>query len=142
MLLVKSHLKHAFHVLRYLKGSLGTEISFKHRNSLNLSAFVDSDWAKCKVTIKYVTGYVIYLGNNRVSWKRKKQTVLAKSLAEAKCRAKNSVTCEVLWIIKILNDLRVDVNLPVPLSCDRAMLFKLLENVEGCTVSSLGSVKP
>ncbi|GJT46712.1 MAK10-like protein [Tanacetum coccineum] len=51
----QSHLKLAFHVLRYLNSSLGTGVCFKHETNLNLYAYVDSDWAKCKVTRKSVT---------------------------------------------------------------------------------------
>nr|GEY84592.1 ribonuclease H-like domain-containing protein [Tanacetum cinerariifolium] len=50
--------------LLYLKGSPGTGISFKHESNLNLSAYVDYDWAKCKVTRKSVTGYVVDMGSN------------------------------------------------------------------------------
>ncbi|GJT59757.1 ribonuclease H-like domain-containing protein [Tanacetum coccineum] len=51
----RSHLKLAFHILRYLNSSLGTGVCFKHETNLNLCAYVDSDWAKCKVIRKFVT---------------------------------------------------------------------------------------
>ncbi|GJZ17751.1 ribonuclease H-like domain-containing protein [Tanacetum coccineum] len=89
----QSHVKIAFHVLRYLKSSHGTGISFKHGTYLNLCAYVDSDWAKCKITRKSLIGYGIYMGSNLVSCKSKKQSVLAKSSAKAKYRAMNNVTC-------------------------------------------------
>nr|GEW72590.1 ribonuclease H-like domain-containing protein [Tanacetum cinerariifolium] len=47
---MKSHLRLAFRVLRYLKKEHGLGISFKQSNNANLRVFVDSDWAKCKAT--------------------------------------------------------------------------------------------
>ena len=63
----QSHLKLAFRVLRYLKESPGKGISVSRNDSWCMKVFVDSDWAKCKVTRKFVTGFGVYLGNNLVS---------------------------------------------------------------------------
>ncbi|GKC64401.1 putative RNA-directed DNA polymerase [Tanacetum coccineum] len=55
------------HAIGNIKCSLGTGISFKLGSDLSLSAYVDYDWAKCKITRKSVTGYVVYMGMNIVS---------------------------------------------------------------------------
>ncbi|GKB58671.1 ribonuclease H-like domain-containing protein [Tanacetum coccineum] len=125
----QSHLKLAFHVLRYLKGSPGTGISFKHCNDLSLSAYVNSDWAKWKITQKSVIGYVVYMGMNLVSWKSKKHYVIAKSSAKSKYRAMNSATGDVLWIINFLGNLKVKVNLLVPISCDSSYAIQIATNL-------------
>ncbi|GJZ75057.1 hypothetical protein Tco_0639522, partial [Tanacetum coccineum] len=62
-----SDLKLAFGVLIYLKNASGKGISFNKGDKLNLSVYVDSDWAKCKVTRKSVTGYVVFMGKNLIS---------------------------------------------------------------------------
>ncbi|GJW46116.1 ribonuclease H-like domain-containing protein [Tanacetum coccineum] len=113
-----SHLKLAFRVLRYLKTALGKGISFNKGSDLDLKVYVDSDWAKCKVTRKSVTGYAVFMGKSLISWKSKKQSMISKSSAEAEYRAMNSVTCEVMWILKILTELNVSTSLPVPLHYD------------------------
>nr|GEZ21913.1 ribonuclease H-like domain-containing protein [Tanacetum cinerariifolium] len=115
-------------VLRYQKNSLGKGISFSKHNTMDLNVFVDSDWAKCKTTRKYVTGYVVFLGKDLVSWKSKKQTMLSKSSTEAKYREMNCVTCEVMWILKILNELNVKTSLPVPLHCDNSLAIQIAAN--------------
>ncbi|GJX47796.1 ribonuclease H-like domain-containing protein [Tanacetum coccineum] len=125
------HLKLAFRVLRYLKNALGKRISFNKGNDLNLKVYVDSDWPKCKVTRKSVTGYAVFMGESLVSWKSKKQSMLSKSLADAEYKAMNSVTCEVIWILKILAELIIDTSLPVPLHCDNSYArFGLRGNIE------------
>ncbi|GJX31409.1 uncharacterized mitochondrial protein-like protein [Tanacetum coccineum] len=125
---LQSHLKLAFRVLRYLKTTPGKGISFNKGSDLNLRVYVDSDWAKCKVTRKSVTGYVVFMGESLVSWKSKKQSMLSKSSAEAEYRAMNSVTCEVMWILKILAELKVNTSLPVPLHCDNSSAIQIAAN--------------
>ncbi|GJW60704.1 hypothetical protein Tco_0110039 [Tanacetum coccineum] len=74
----------------------------------SLEAFVDADWAKCLATKKFVTGFCIKLNGSLVSWKSKKHITLSRSSieVEAKYRAMASVTFEVTWVLKVLNDLK------------------------------------
>ncbi|GJW97593.1 putative RNA-directed DNA polymerase, partial [Tanacetum coccineum] len=60
--------------------------------------------------------------------KVKKQSMLSKSSAEAEYRAMNSVTCEVMWILKILTELNVNISLPVPLHCDNSSALQIAAN--------------
>ncbi|GKA35818.1 ribonuclease H-like domain-containing protein [Tanacetum coccineum] len=69
--LMQSHMRLVFRVLRYLKREPGLGITFKESDNNNLKVFVDSDWAKCKVTGRFITGYTVFLGNSLVSWKSK-----------------------------------------------------------------------
>ncbi|XP_071740086.1 uncharacterized mitochondrial protein AtMg00810-like [Rutidosis leptorrhynchoides] len=64
---LSSHLKAAFRVLRYLKGSPGTGITISKSDNLAVSAYVDSDYAKCSMLKKSVIGYCIFLGNSLIS---------------------------------------------------------------------------
>ncbi|GJY83172.1 ribonuclease H-like domain-containing protein [Tanacetum coccineum] len=127
---LQSHLKLAFRVLRYLKVAPGKGISFNKGSDLDLKVYVDSNWEKCKVTRKSVTGYAVFMGKSLISWKSKKQSMLSKSFAEAEYRAMNSVTCEVMWILKILTELNLKVNtsLPVPLHCDNSSAIQIAAN--------------
>nr|GEZ44305.1 hypothetical protein [Tanacetum cinerariifolium] len=84
---LKSALKLAFRVLRYLKGAPGKGVLYNKSSNFELCAFVDSDWAKCNATWRFVFGFVVFLSSCLVSWKSKKQSVLAKSSAEAEYRA-------------------------------------------------------
>ncbi|GJT42688.1 ribonuclease H-like domain-containing protein [Tanacetum coccineum] len=69
---LKSHLRSAFKILRYLKGSLGLGIHITRESGMSLKAYSDADWAKCIITKKSVTGYCVFMNNNLVSWKSKK----------------------------------------------------------------------
>ncbi|GJV29009.1 ribonuclease H-like domain-containing protein [Tanacetum coccineum] len=126
---LQSHLKLAFRVLRYLKNAPSKGISFVKDKELNLSVYVDSDWAKCKATRKLVTRYYVFFGKSLISWKSKKQSMLAKSSTEAEYRAINTVTCEVIWIHKILTKLNIKISLPVPIHCDNSSAIQIASNL-------------
>nr|GEU55768.1 hypothetical protein [Tanacetum cinerariifolium] len=49
-----------------------------------------------RVLRKFVIGFAVYLGNNLVSWKSKKQSILASSSAEAEFTAMSTVTYEMM----------------------------------------------
>ncbi|GJT38124.1 ribonuclease H-like domain-containing protein [Tanacetum coccineum] len=125
---MQSHLKLAFGVLRYLKNSPGKGITFNKSSGMDLNIYVDSDWAKCKVTRKGVSGYSVFLGNSLANWKSKKESVLAKYSTKAEYRALNLVTCEVIWIMKILNELNVKVSLPVTINYDNSSEIQIAAN--------------
>ncbi|GJY55826.1 zinc finger, CCHC-type containing protein [Tanacetum coccineum] len=69
-------------------------------------------WAKCPKTTEYVSGFCLYVCNNLVSWKSKKQATISRSSAESEYRCLAFTTCELIWVIKILKDLEVDGLLP------------------------------
>ncbi|GJW71743.1 ribonuclease H-like domain-containing protein [Tanacetum coccineum] len=53
---LRSHLKIALKVLRYLKGSPGKGVHIIRCPKVSLETFVDADWAKCLITRKSITG--------------------------------------------------------------------------------------
>ncbi|GJZ44351.1 hypothetical protein Tco_0591606, partial [Tanacetum coccineum] len=93
-----------------------------------LKAYSDADWAKCVVTRKSVTGYCVFINDNLISWKSKKQNTISKSSSEAEYRALASVTSEVIWILKVLKDLGYNNLLPVSLYCDSKPAIKIAAN--------------
>ncbi|XP_022023931.1 uncharacterized mitochondrial protein AtMg00810-like [Helianthus annuus] len=123
-----AHFKIALRLLRYLKGSPGNGILFKKGASLDLRAFADSDWGKCVNSRKSVTGFCIFLGNSLISWKSKKQSTISRSSAEAEYRAMCAATCEILWLLNILKELKVDIKLPVSLFCDNTAVISIAAN--------------
>jgi len=48
---------------------------------------------------------LVFLGGNIFSWKSKKQSVVARSTAEAEYRAMASLTCELIWEKQFLQEL-------------------------------------
>ena len=126
---LQSHYDFGLRVLKYLKLAPGSGIGFnKTQDSLKVTAYSDSDWAKCPVTRKFVSGYCVFVNGNLVSWKSKKQATLSKSSAEAEYRCMASATCEVMWILKILTDLGETGLIPVELFCDNRSAVQIAAN--------------
>lgn len=82
-----AHLQAAKRVLRYLMSSPGQGILLASTSTAVLTVYCDSDWAGCPITRKSTSGYCVFLGDSPVSWKSKKQQVVARSTAEAEYRA-------------------------------------------------------
>ncbi|RVW15007.1 hypothetical protein CK203_090450 [Vitis vinifera] len=53
-------------------------------------------------------GVLYFVEGNLVTWQSKKQSVVARSSAEAEFRAIAHDICEVLWIKQLLEELKVD----------------------------------
>ncbi|GKF12699.1 ribonuclease H-like domain-containing protein [Tanacetum coccineum] len=87
-----SHLKIALRVLRYLKSSPGCGVQVNKTENFGVKVYTDSDWARCPITRKSVSGFCVFLGDYLVSWKSKKQATLSKSSTEAEYRCMASAT--------------------------------------------------
>ncbi|GKE55557.1 ribonuclease H-like domain-containing protein, partial [Tanacetum coccineum] len=115
---LQSHFTVALRVLRYLKNA-----------NLSLHEYSDVDWAKCPKTRKSVFGFYLYLCNNLVSWKSKKQATISRSSAESEYRCLASTTCELIWVVKILKDLEVNGLLSTYLYRDSSSAIQIATNL-------------
>lgn len=59
-----------------------------------------------------------FLWSNLVTWKNKKQSVVARSGAEAEFRAMTQGLCETLWLKRVMEYLKQSLSLPIKLYCD------------------------
>ena len=105
-----SHFQAVNRVLRYLKGTLGLDITFKRTCKINLILYTNSDFAGSRLNYRSTTGYCTVLGGNLVTWRSKKQSVVAKSNTEAEFQA--------MWIKYILDDLNIEYERPIIIHCD------------------------
>nr|GEV45498.1 ribonuclease H-like domain-containing protein [Tanacetum cinerariifolium] len=64
---LRSHIKIALKVLRYLKSNPGKGVHIVKQPIASLEAFVDADWAKCLATRKSVTGFCVRLNGSLIS---------------------------------------------------------------------------
>lgn len=68
------------------------------------------------------------LGGNLVTWKSKKQTVVARSSAEAEYRAMAHTACELIWLKTLLSELGVEVSHPIRMFCDNQAATHIASN--------------
>ncbi|GJX75662.1 ribonuclease H-like domain-containing protein [Tanacetum coccineum] len=66
---LKSHLKTALKVIRYLKGSPGKGINVIKGSAsiIDLKAYSDADWERCVDTRRSITGYCVFMCGSLVS---------------------------------------------------------------------------
>ncbi|RVW17569.1 Retrovirus-related Pol polyprotein from transposon RE1 [Vitis vinifera] len=122
------HLQAAYRVLHYLKGNPEKGILFKKNNTLVLEAYTDADYASSLMDRRSTTGYCTFLRGNLVTWRSKKQNVVARSPAESKFRAIAQGLCELLWLKIILDDLRIKWDGPMKLYCDDKSAINIAHN--------------
>ena len=76
------HMTAVMKILNYLKGTINRGILFRKNDHLDFVAYTDVDWVGDRNDRKSTSGYFTLVGRNLVTWKSKKQKVVALS-AEA-----------------------------------------------------------
>ena len=122
-----THMNAVLRILRYLKSAPGKGILLSPHDGLKVEAYTDADWAGSPDR-KSISGYCTFLGGNLVTWRSKKQNVVARSSAEAEFRAMAQGVCELLWLKGLLEDLGVSVHLPMMLFCDNKAAISIAHN--------------
>ncbi|XP_050909535.1 uncharacterized mitochondrial protein AtMg00810-like [Lathyrus oleraceus] len=90
----EEHLEAVYRILRYLKGNPGKGLLFKKTSEKHVSIFTDADWAGSVTDRRSTSGYCTYVWGNLVTWRRKKQGVVARSSPEVEFRAMSQGICE------------------------------------------------
>jgi hypothetical protein len=86
--------------------------------SLELRSYSDTDWASDPTNCRSTTGYYFLLSTSLISWRSKKQTIVARSSTEAKYRALADTASELLWLRWLLTDMGAPQMTSSHLYCD------------------------
>ena len=100
-----THYAAVLRILRYIKGTLFHGLHFSAQSSFELRAYADADWVGDPTNHCSTTGYCFLLGSSFISWRSKKQSVVASSSTEAEYRALADATSELLWLRWLLADM-------------------------------------
>ncbi|XP_019239365.1 PREDICTED: uncharacterized protein LOC109219379 [Nicotiana attenuata] len=123
-----THLKAAFHLLRYLKSDPTLGIFFSNNTDCSISAYCDSDWASCPDSRKSVTGYIVLVGDSPISWKSKKQETVSLSSAEAEYRSLRKIVGELVWLNRLFEEFTVSQSSPIAVFCDSLSAIHIAHN--------------
>lgn len=123
-----SHLTVVNRILRYLKSCPGRGILMKKNGHSQIVGYSDADWAGCPIDRKSTTGYCIFVGGNLMTWKSKKQNVIARSSVEAEYKAMASTTSELIWLQSLLKDFGFVISQPMELFCDNQAAMHIASN--------------
>ena len=123
-----SHLDAVHRILRYLKSCPGKGILFSNHGHMKVEGYTDADWAGCLDDRKSTSGFCVLVGGNLVGWRSKKQSVVARSTAEAEFRAMASGICELMWLRILLSELHLYCGSPLQLYCDNQAAINMVNN--------------
>ncbi|KAK8966350.1 hypothetical protein KSP40_PGU010352 [Platanthera guangdongensis] len=122
------HQEVVYRLLRYLKKAPGRGLLFSRNNNLKIEVFIDVDWAECRDDKKSTTEYCSFVGGNLVTWRRKKQNVVARSSAQAEYRVMSHGLCEELWLCTVLQDIGFPMTTLLSLFCHNKITINISHN--------------
>ncbi|KAA3484109.1 Retrovirus-related Pol polyprotein from transposon TNT 1-94 [Gossypium australe] len=83
----------------------------------------------CTEAKKVYELYCTFVGGNLVTWRSKKQIIVTRSSAEAKYRAMAQGVCELLWLQKVLEELKLLNKNGSTLYCDNKAAISIAQNL-------------
>uniref|UniRef100_A0A2N9GXG9 Integrase catalytic domain-containing protein n=1 Tax=Fagus sylvatica TaxID=28930 RepID=A0A2N9GXG9_FAGSY len=134
-----THYAAVLRILRYIKGTLFHGLHFSAQSSLELRAYADADWAGDPTDRRSTTGYCFLLGSSLISWRSKKQSVVARSSTEAEYRALADATSELLWLRWLLADMGAPQTTSTPIHCDNRSAIHIAHNDSALHLLSVSS---
>ena len=94
-------------VFRYIQGTLNYGLKFSYSDSFKLYGYSDADLAGCVDTRKSTSGHVFRIGDSTISWRSKKQPIVALSSTEAEYVALCAAAQETIWLRNLLKDINI-----------------------------------
>lgn len=127
----REHVKASEQVLKYLANTLDLGIKFRRPSNFNgkiqITAFVDSDWAGCPDTRRSTMGYVIHVAGGPVSFKSKLMPTIAHSSCEAEFVGLTEVCREIMWMCRFLDEIGLPYETP-EIFCDSTSAINWAED--------------
>ena len=117
------HLQAVYRVLQYIKRTIGQGLFYSTSADLTLKGFADADWNSCRDSRRSTSGLSMFLGDSLISWRSQKQDTVSCSSAEAEYRALSQASKEMVWLIKLVNDLKVRSPTPILFSDSTAAIY-------------------
>ncbi|GAV72632.1 UBN2_3 domain-containing protein, partial [Cephalotus follicularis] len=111
-----------------LKLAPGKGLLFSKNTHLNIEGYTDADWAGSISDRRSTSGYFTFVGGNLVTWRSKKQKVVALSSAEAKFRGMARAICELLWFRKLMTEIGFAPKSAMSLFCDNKDAIEIAHN--------------
>lgn len=135
------HMKMAERVLRYLASQKDTGLVFGEQSvgtvttaagikadQHKLTAWCDADYANDRTDRKSITGWIVKLNGDVVSWRCKKQHTVSQSTCEAELYASAAAMNELQWLRGLLRELELAVAGPATVYCDNQSTKSVIEN--------------
>ncbi|RVW47171.1 Retrovirus-related Pol polyprotein from transposon TNT 1-94 [Vitis vinifera] len=106
----------------------GQGVLYENKGHYQVVGYTDADWAGSPTDRRSTSGYCVFIGGNLISWKSKKQDVVARSSAEAEYRGMALATCELIWLKHLVRELRFGKDEQMKLICDNQVALHIASN--------------
>ena len=93
-----------YRILRYLKASPRKGLMFSKHDHLEVERYTNANWVGFVTDGRSTSGYYTFVGGKLVTWRSKKQSVVARSSVEVEFRAMAHGICE-LWLKALLKEI-------------------------------------
>jgi hypothetical protein len=124
----EDHMSAVIRILHYLKSSPGKGLMFSKNAHLKIEGYTYADWAGNILDRKSTSGYFTFVGGNLVTWRSKKQKVVARSSAEAEFRGMAKGLCELIWLRSLLTEVGFPPDSAMNLFCDNKAAIDISHN--------------
>ena len=115
-------------ILRYVSCSKDKGLLYRPGVAEQLVGTTDADWARNVGDHRSTSRYAFSLGSVVVAWSSKKQPIVAPSSIEAEYRGAAGVTCEAIWLKRVLKDMQVELSNPMTIYYDNLSSIHLAKN--------------
>ncbi|XP_019251183.1 PREDICTED: uncharacterized protein LOC109230110 [Nicotiana attenuata] len=123
------HWKSVKRVLRYLRGTIQFYLHVYPNIDFNLHMYSDAEWSGDLTDRSSVSGYILFLDQNPISWSSKKHKTVARSSTEAGYSVLANALAELLWVRNILLDMRLPIRDTPTIYCDNIGVTYLSGNL-------------
>ena len=116
-------------LMRYLKRTMHYDLLYQRYPAV-LEGYSDASWNTLSGDSLSTTGYVFTIGGGAISWKSKKQQIIAKSTMEAELIALSSASEETGWLRDLLSEIPMWEKpiSPVLIHCDSTATIGRVHN--------------
>ena len=124
----EEHLSAVHKILQYLKMTLGKGLLFGKSTKWGIEIYSGADWAGSMKGRRSTLGYCTYVWGNLVTWRSKKQSVVARSSAEAEFQA---IALGAWWrtMAKTCDGgVEISTKLPMKMFCDNQAAISISHN--------------
>ena len=97
-------------------------------NNIELQGYSDADWAGDITSRKSTSGYLFQLGGGIISWRSKRQNIVAVSSTEAEYIALTLASQEAIWLRRLLSSIGFKQSIAASLHEDNQGALELPRN--------------
>jgi hypothetical protein len=115
-------------VMKYIKGTMDAGITYSRTGPNHPVGYSDANYATDTGDRKSISGYAFTYAGGMISWKSKKQPIVALSTSESELVALDSAAREAVWITSLFDQLQTPVKLPMQLWEDNQGTINITKN--------------